>query len=1143
MSKNSESGESSLPFVHGIEAELQVIRRDGTWIRGEEILVIFDSIMSKAKELIDHRIRSSTVDSVKRKYKYSTQTEEGERGSRIVASYEGPDGVFREYTLVGHDPNVTSLTWILEVASPPCTTLEELAWWVQTLIAVSHESIPEESRAILVSTGLNPTQEYLKNLSFGEHHHILGPDIDDGTRLAVYNMIRNHIPHLIALSVNSPFENKKPTNNVSVDDEGRTIAPRCLRSIRLHRNTTQMGPTSEFEFIPHLEEPDKEGFARHVNRSFARMVDVYPFTDYGTIEVRVFDTQLSVPRRIGIALLLQALALKAKRMHESGKRVPDVGAKSLSVNRMAALTAGLWAPFRPTSSEADSDYLDIYNSSIDDNGSFDIQRRNRFMADAVVSMLFLVRDELEELNAIDNPFMQALLVSLFGSEIVEPKTTGADYQLDVFAKSNLNMMTLLRKLADIARECCTNWLYDPLGGTPRLPQWICWWKGLEHEIVLQNERVFAGQSTEFVIRLDNQTGREVRDLTLSYSVEDSERRPISQDSFLLPLLEEDSTQEHTIGFKTEKLATAYNIIADVSFAGKRLVFSRTINTYWISANVRPASITQFADGDAPVLFTGEIDTNYPGGTQITCTVEVVAQDKETTYAASSREISVDEIAALAIRNDDFRPLIIPAGLSDGLERCLLRISIKDEMGNEVASSASRPFYVGFGRREMHLLLRTDIKGQHAPGEIIHGEIGLKGIGRRLQKTSRLLVEFSNEAGIHVPIVDIPAQELVGESLRFEWRVPSMSRDSPGENLGIVRAVLYDNGTEVAAAESPRFAILQMGVRMTIDSLRAPAQARIGDSISGWLRVRRNTELGEPASLLLILEFPDGETHELSNQPVKPSRNLSISFGPYTIPEVSSLNAERVTLVAAMFYAGIRLDTASTEIELTERAESEIAQIVFSGAPTFVTPDESVSSALHVTNTSGETLTGKLEVQLDSESGAISILSQDVDIKDEETRMFALQFRVPLSVEMSTAHLKARLTCGKRNLERVHRLKVKAISDAVFRAEFVLKDESGEEILGLVPRKTPIWIHISIHSVREGNEGLEIMLRVMTRRKPVEEFSLVWRKESASFDEKVRWITPDLEVVTGHYLELVISESGRPLPARAIEVQDKRFTIY
>ena len=86
-------------------------------------------------------------------------------------------------------------------------------------------------------------------------------------------------------------------------------------------------------------------------------------------------------------------------------------------------------------------------------------------------------NELEELKAIDNPFLQPILISIFGSELVEPKTTGADFQLDVYAKSDMNMVVLLKQLSAITRECCTNWLYDPLDGTPKLPTWICWWKG------------------------------------------------------------------------------------------------------------------------------------------------------------------------------------------------------------------------------------------------------------------------------------------------------------------------------------------------------------------------------------------------------------------------------------------------------------------------------------------------------------------------------------------------------------------------------------------------------------------------------------------------------------------------------------------
>ncbi|MFW9974541.1 MAG: glutamate-cysteine ligase family protein [Candidatus Thorarchaeota archaeon] len=563
MSSIVDNSEMKIPFPHGIEVELQVIRKDGTWIRGEDILQIFDGIVSNAKGLLEKKIRVSTVESVKKKYKQSAQTEEGERGSRIVVSYEDPNGQIKEYTLLGHDPNVTSLTWILEIATPPCTTLEELAWWIQTLIAISQESLPSDAKAILISTGLNPTQEYLRNLSFGEHHHILGSKTDEKTKIAVYNMIRNFLPHLIALSVNSPFENKKPSDEISISEDGRVRAPRCKRSIRLLRNTTQMGPTNEFELIPYLRGSDRESFARHVNRSYARMVDMYPFTEFGTIEIRVFDTQLSIPRRIGLALLLQALALKAKKMVEKGESIPDVGPKTLAANREAALSAGLWGPFRPGEEVKGSYYTKIYNHQITDDGQIDERKRSRFLGDAVVSMLYLIKDELEELHVVENPFIQALLVSVFGSEYVEPRTTSADFQLEVYAKSDNNMVVLMKQLSEVTRECSTNWLYDPFEGTPHLPTWLCWWKGLEPEIIIDADRVFAGQDVQFSFLVKNTTGRQLEDISISYSIEDSERNVIERNVLTIPTIENGEIHVSDVSFKTKKNITAYNIIAEV----------------------------------------------------------------------------------------------------------------------------------------------------------------------------------------------------------------------------------------------------------------------------------------------------------------------------------------------------------------------------------------------------------------------------------------------------------------------------------------------------------------------------------------------------------------------------------------------------
>ena len=81
-------------------------------------------------------------------------------------------------------------------------------------------------------------------------------------------------------------------------------------------------------------------------------------------------------------------------MVASGERIPDIDAESLSLNREGVVSAGLWAPFRQGKSDMNPDYMQIYNGKIKDDGTIDKKNRSRFMADAVESMLFLVREEV-----------------------------------------------------------------------------------------------------------------------------------------------------------------------------------------------------------------------------------------------------------------------------------------------------------------------------------------------------------------------------------------------------------------------------------------------------------------------------------------------------------------------------------------------------------------------------------------------------------------------------------------------------------------------------------------------------------------------------------------------------------------------------
>ncbi len=1142
MESSAVKEETELPFSHGIEVELQVIKRDGSWIQGEEILSVFDRVVSRTKGALDKRIQTAQIASVKRKYKQSTQTEEGERGSRIVARYEAPDGTVREYTLIGHDPNVTSITWILEVATPPCTTIEELAWWVQTLIAVSYDSIPPDTQAIMVSTGLNPTQEYLKNLSFGEHHHILGSEVPPDVRIGVYNMIRNFIPHLIALSVNSPFESKMPTDVVELDDKGNTRAPKCKRSIRLLKNTTQLGPTSQFELIPYMKTPDKDAFAKHVNRSFARMVDMYPFTDYNTIELRVFDTQLSIPRRVGIALLLQALALKAKKMVERGVDIPDVGSDCLSANRENAVVAGMWGPFRTSKSKDSNEFIDVYNRQIDESGCLHSSKRNRFIGDAVVSMLYLIRDEIEELGLIDNPFMQPLFVTVFGSETTASKTTGADFQLDIFAKSKNNMVVLLKKLAEITRECCTNWLYDPLEGMPKLPAWLCWWKGIEPEIVVGRERVFAGQEAEFKITVMNSSDHEIVGIGVNYSVEDSDRNLVAQNVHPITRIESGEVHIIDVSFKTRPGVTAYNVIATVGVAGREIPVSATLNTYWVNASLRPTTTTQFADGKAPVLYEGEIETNYPAPIEIDSTVEVIAPSKEMSLTQSQKRMVLGGNGILLLHNSDFSPLIIPADALEGVERCRLRMTINDREGTRIFSNISKPFYVGFTGRPVHISLSSTIDRVVHPGDTVPIELSISGQGTKKFDDAKVDVSFVADSGKNHKIElssmsDIPERPVV-----IHWRVPTLE-GTPRDRSGVIRATLWEGLRKASLTESERFMVSDEGVLMNIDSLRVPDRARIGEEISGWLRIRRNVEEGKPATLKLWFNYKKSEPILAIEQPVNQARNLSLAFGPLEIPEHDDSESDQVEIIAEILYDGRLLDRRSAFIMLKERSLAR-TQVSFSGIPNFVKPDEKVSSVIHLNNQTENPERAEVSVKLESIVRTESLMTREILLEPDRFSLLPVEFRVPISAEMSTAHLIVDLNYGNSKSSHKKQFKVKAIDNPVFDIRFQMRDERGKPILSLVPRVTPVKMAVEITSRGPGLENLHMTLRIMTRRDLSAEFHIPFDTvDNGVFQTEIDWTTPPVDVITNFYLDVVMSQYGRQLPSRALDVEKKQFTVY
>ena len=129
---------------------------------------------------------------------------------------------------------------------------------------------------------------------FGQHVHIGCPDGD--TAIYLTHILSRYVPHFIALSASSPFQQGEDT---------------AYQSSRL--NTVSAFPLSGQ--IPFVQSWDE--FINYFNkmRGFGivgSMKDFYwdirPKPEYGTVEIRVFDTPLTVERAALLAAYAQSLA-------------------------------------------------------------------------------------------------------------------------------------------------------------------------------------------------------------------------------------------------------------------------------------------------------------------------------------------------------------------------------------------------------------------------------------------------------------------------------------------------------------------------------------------------------------------------------------------------------------------------------------------------------------------------------------------------------------------------------------------------------------------------------------------------------------------------------------------------------------------
>jgi hypothetical protein len=435
---------TKLHYSHGIEIENHLILKNtGTILVGTDLLRIWDEMFSNAFEYLTKikEKKSGPINIIHKIAKIEVlEVEKHERKLKFIWVHYKLGKEIIKVNVFGPDPNISQITWLLELVTPPCEYLEELDWWIKILYECAINGLNKfEPKVVLLPIGLNPMEErYRSGLSCGSHHHIGISDKKE--KIAIYNMFRNFVPHLMGLSASSPFINQLPNGNPKIRElNGRKqIIGRYTHSNRLANNTGQIGPNIP-GYLPILKDNDtKEIFSNYVKKNPPddRMVDIYPFTDYNTIELRFFDAQPFSENRLAIVMLLQALALKAKTLIKNKEKIPTISSAILFENRQKSIEMGLLAQFS-IDPDIDPEFGKFYN--------YNKKTGNKAtrLIDSVISLILYVKDELLQFNKPD--ILNFLLVPILGTNEYEPPFAITEYLISEYLKDN-NILNLFSKI-------------------------------------------------------------------------------------------------------------------------------------------------------------------------------------------------------------------------------------------------------------------------------------------------------------------------------------------------------------------------------------------------------------------------------------------------------------------------------------------------------------------------------------------------------------------------------------------------------------------------------------------------------------------------------------------------------------------------
>jgi carboxylate-amine ligase len=237
---------------------------------------------------------------------------------------------------------------VVEVGTPVCADIREARQAV-THLRRSLIQMADASGARIVAAGTHPTSHWKDqqitdrvrykdivsemedlaraNLIFGLHVHV-GIDSDE-MRIQIMNGVRAFLPHLLALSVNSPFWC------------GRRTGVKSVRSTIFKRFPRTQIPDFFYSWDDYAKYLELLVRTNCIDDGRKIWWDVRPHAYFKTLEFRICDIPCRADETVAIAALVQALVCKLYRLFESNLGIRGYQRAILMENKFRALKWGL----------------------------------------------------------------------------------------------------------------------------------------------------------------------------------------------------------------------------------------------------------------------------------------------------------------------------------------------------------------------------------------------------------------------------------------------------------------------------------------------------------------------------------------------------------------------------------------------------------------------------------------------------------------------------------------------------------------------------------------------------------------------------------------------------------------------------------